>query len=557
MANNSPNQNRDRGIKHEREASPLSIEGIRGGTLNHLGFKLVMFLLIAIFAVGFLFTSFNPNQGFDPEGNPLPGGGPSTIAKVGNERIERAQFEMIAARQDDFMAQFGQKVGPLEYFSSRRHTLQSLIDNAALVLAARESGIKVSRDEISAEINKQIDEQIKNQQEQGEAAFRRAIESQYGSLEAYREEMRKILEGERESLEKSLLVQKLEQKVKDENKVTEDDYKKAQTKLQIRQLLIRPSAAPADDEALEKKNKDEAKAKADKLAAELKKTPTAQAFAEAAKKESDDTATKEKGGDLGWKLPSELTVAPATRAAIVHSKEKIIGPITDEESGDISIFFVENRVLKLPEDYEKNKAELLKEFEEEQDNEAWNNAQAEIVKHAHPEILDPAYSAYIIQSEEVFAAPAKEQDALRQKALQKYEEALKYAAGMEATAVRYQMSQLYRDLKQPKKMAEVLKTAVEKSPDTPALGLEYARALREAGDEKAALEQLKTVSKALDEAPPAAPSMFGGDPNEAMRFQIASEYDALKKSDLADAERQKIAPADDDIIGGEMMPPMP
>lgn len=555
MAINSHNQEKGKGPRHEREASPLSIEGIRGGTLNHLGFKFIMFLLIAIFAVGFLFTSFNPNQGLDPEGNPLPGGGPATIAKVGNEKIERAQFEMIAARQDEFMAQFGQKVGPLEYFSSRQHTLQSLIENTAMILAARESGIKISQDEITAEINKQIDEQIKSQQEQGEAAFRRAIESQYGSLEAYRAEMRKILEDERANIENSLLVQKLEKQVKDGNKVTEDDYKQSQTKLQIRQILIRPAAAPAGDEALVKKNQAAAKAKAEKLAAELKKTPTAQAFAAAAKKDSDDSVTKEKGGDLGWKLPAELTVPPTTRAAIVHSKEKLIGPIADEESGEISLFFVENRVLKLPEDYEKNKDELLKEFETEQDNEAWNNAQAEIAKHAHPEILDPAYAAYKIQSEEVFAAPVAEQDALRQKALGKYEESLKHASGMEATAVRYQMSQLYRELKQPKKAAEVLKVAVEKTPDTPALELEYARALREADNEKEALEKLKAVSKQLDEAPPSAPSMFGGDPNDALRFQIASEFEALKKNDLAEAERKKIAPPEDGMPGGIMMPP--
>jgi hypothetical protein len=534
----------------EPDASPLSIENIRGGTMNHILIKVVMFLLIMIFAVGFLFTSFNPGQGLGGGG---AGGASQTVATVGSEAIDRARLEQVASRQEQMMAQYGMKVGPLEYFASRQRTLQSLIDNAALIEAARAAGLSVSDEEVDAEINKVIDEQIKQQKTQGEAAFRRAVEAQYGSVEKYREDMKNQLGSEREGFRKDLLVQKLEKKIKDENKVTEDDYKKSQTKLKIRQIMLRPALAPANDKTLTEKNLANAKTKAEKLVEQLKKTPTPQNFAALAKQNSDDLATKDKGGDLGWKLPAELPVSPVVKDAILQSNEKIIGPVADEASNAVYIFMVEDRALRLPADYAKNKAKLLADFETAQDNEAWQKYQAEISKAAKFEISDPALQAYKIQSEQIAAAPAAQQNQLRQDALAKYEAALPTSGGIEAAAIRYQMAQLYHDLKQPKKAAEVLKVASEETANAPALDLEYARALREAGDKKAAVTQLQKVSKEMDEAPPSPPSMFGGNPDDAIRFQISNEFESLGRKDLAEAERKKIKPQGG-MPGGMMMP---
>lgn len=543
-------------VEMETEASPLSIEGLRSGVVNHFLLKAVMFLLIAIFAVGFLLTSFNPGQNTNPDGSPAPGGGPQNVALVGDDEIERAQYEQVATRQDQMMAQFGQTVGPLEYFGSRQRTLQFIIDSAAQIQAGRAAGITVSDEEINAEITKQIDENIKSQKAQGEAGFRRAVEAQFGSVEKYREQLQQEMEDQRESVERSLVLQKLEKKIKDENKVAEDDYKKSVTKLKVRQITIRPKLAPAGDKTLADKHQAEAKATAEKLMAQLKKNPTPQNFAAIAKKESTDFATKAKGGDLGWKLPAELPVSAAVRKQILSSKEKIIGPITDETTGDISIWMIESRALRLPKDYAKNKAKLLLDFETAQDNEAWQSYQASISKAAQSEISDPALQAYKIQTEELVAAPAAQQAQLRQSALAKYEEALQYAEGMEAAAVRYQMAQLYRDLKQPKKAVEVLKTAAEQTNNAPALDFEYARALRESGDKKTALAELQKISKELDSAPPSQSSMFGGNPNDALRFQISSEFATLGRVDLARQESAKVkaSAGGGGMPGGMMMP---
>jgi len=556
MATNSPGtKNKNEDLEMETEASPLSIEGLRSGVINHVLLKAVMFLLIAIFAVGFLFTSFNPTGGLNGNGNGGPtGAGPATVARVRDNEIERARFEQVANRQDEFMTQFGQKVGPLEYFGSRQRTLQSLIDNAAQVQTGRDLGITVSDDEIKAEINKQIDENIKQQKAQGEAGFRRAVEAQFGSVDKYRAEMEKQLQENRDGIESTLILTKFEKKIKDENKVSEADYKKSVTKLRLRQIVIRPKLAPAADKTLTDKNNAAAKANAEKLAALLKKKPTPQAFAYIAKKESADFATKDKGGDLNWKLPSELAVSPGIKAALLKSNDKIIGPIKDESTGDIYIFMAESRALKLPKDYTKNKAKLLKDFETAQDNEVWSQYQTGISKIAKSEIEDPALQAYKIQTEQIAAAPAAEQTKLRTDALTKYEEALKYASGMEAAAVRYQMAQLYRDLKQPKKAVEVLKTAADQTNNAPTLDFEYARALRESGDKKTALTELQKISKELDSAPPSQPSMFGGNPDDALRQQISMEFAMLGRTDLAQKESAKVKPPTGGMPGGMTMP---
>lgn len=536
----------------EPDASLLSIESIRGGTMNHIIIKVVMFLLIMIFAVGFLFTSFNPGRGLGGNGGG-GGGGPHTVATVGDETIDSTRLAQVAARQEQMMAQYGMKVGPLEYFASRQRTLQSLIDNAAQIEAARAVGLSVSDEEVDADINKQIDQLITQQKTQGEAAFRREVEGKYGSVEKYREDLKSKFGSEREGVRKDLLVKKLQKKIEDEHKVTEDDYKKSQTKLKIRQIMLRAALAPANDKTLTEKNLATAKTKADGIVAQLKKNPTPQNFAVLAKQDSDDPATKAKGGDLGWKLPAELPVSPEVKDAILKSSEKIIGPIADEASNSVFVFMVENRVLSLPKDYAKNKAKLLADFETAQDNDAWTKYQTEISKAAKFEVSDPALQAYKIQSEQIAAAPAAQQTQLRQDALTKYEAALADSGGMEAAAIRYQMSQLYVDLKQPKKAAEVLKIASSETANAPALDLEYARALRESGDKKTAVSELQKVSKEMDEAPPSPPSMFGGNPDDAIRYQISNEFETLGRKDLAAAERKKIKPPQNSGMPGGMM----
>jgi len=102
-------------------------------------------------------------------------------------------------------------------------------------------------------------------------------------------------------------------------------YEKAPAQRRIRQILIK---LPHDaDEKADKA----AKAKADALVEKLKrggaKAATSPAFAELAKQASDDTATKARGGDLGWRARGGTNLSGAAEDKLFAAKDgAIVGP---------------------------------------------------------------------------------------------------------------------------------------------------------------------------------------------------------------------------------------
>jgi predicted Zn-dependent protease len=218
------------------------------------------------------------------------------------------------------------------------------------------------------------------------------------------------------------------------------------------------------------------------------------------------------------------------------------GPLQDEVTRDFYLFLIENRRPELPKDYAKNKTQLLKDFETQRDNEVWAQRREEIRNRTQAEIYDPALVAYRIQNQDAPAAPAEQQNTLREEALQKYQEALQGAGSTESAAIHYQMAQLYQAMNQPAKRVEALQAAVRESSDATQVRLELARALREQKKPQEALTQLNEASKSLA-AQPDSPSMFGGgSPAAGMRMQLAMEYDALGRKDLANQQRQLAIP---------------
>jgi len=524
--------------------TPLSMTGIRTNLLHSTLTKIVLGLLIAIFAVGFGLSALSPNLGNVNDGQPKPlGSGPETVAVVGSQRIERDKFRRSYEQQLRFMEMYGQSAGSAELMSLRQRSLQSLVDEAAQYEAAQKEGITVSSEEVDADIEKKINEQIESERKSNAAGFRRGVEAKFGSLDAFKEDLRKNYI--RDAIERQLMIEKLQKKIQDANKVTEADYKKSVTKLHLRQIVVRPKLpAPTekDVKAAQEKNAAAAKARAEKIAAALRQSPTLATFIATAQKESDDTTTKTKGGDLGWKMPRDLTISAAPKDALLKTSETLVGPVQDDYSKDFYIFFIEGRKLELPKDYAKKKAEYLKNHETQSDNEAWSKYQEDLKKTVQSEISDPALRAYKMQTEEIPAAPEEQRKKLSETALASYEEALSYAAPIEAAAIHYQMAQLYRQMNEPEKATRALQAAVEKDADDTTVRLELANALHDAKKDPEALKQLQEVSKRLDQAAPPAMSMGGYNPNDQVRMRLISQYQMIGRKDLAAAEQKKIKP---------------
>jgi len=522
-------------------ASRFSIGSIRSGVVHSAFMKVVLGLLIAIFAVGFAISGLNGGGPRDP--NQPEVSGPDPIAQVGNTGIPAADFQNGYLSQESNMARYGQKTQPAEMLSSRQRFLDSMIETAALEQAAVAAGVTVSSEEIDTDINKILDDSFSSVNT--DPAARRQVEAQYGSVDKAREEQRKNID--RDKVEKKVLVEKFEKQQKATWKVTDDDYKKSVTKLNLYQIIIRPKFVPPtgkDDEKAKTAANTEAKTRMEKIAKALKGKPLG-AFMAAAKKDSEDFMSKDKSGLVGWKLPNEIQVPEEIKEKLVNSKGNLVGPFVDEKSNEQYLFYVAARVLKLPDDYAKKgkKEEYMKNFTDQRQSELWTKFKEATKKAAKTDIYDPALIAYKMQQEQIYQAPPADQKRLREEAIAKYEEGLKQSVGPLKGAIYYQMAQLYRDLQQPAKQIDVLKKAIAENASDHMAKIELARALRETKDVKAAMTELQKVSKDLDGDNP-APSMFGGpNPNDMLRQQIASEYEALNKKDLAEKERKKVKPA--------------
>jgi peptidyl-prolyl cis-trans isomerase D len=95
-------------------------------------------------------------------------------------------------------------------------------------------------------------------------------------------------------------------------------YEKAPKERKLRQILVKTDpGASADGEAA-------AKGKAEALAARVRK---GEAFATVAKAASEDTRTKGRGGELGWKRQGTTTLGPAVEDKVWAAKDgDVIGP---------------------------------------------------------------------------------------------------------------------------------------------------------------------------------------------------------------------------------------
>jgi hypothetical protein len=527
-------------------ASRFSVGGIRSGVLHGTFIKIVLGILIVIFALG-LYYNGPLNMGGD-NGPAGTAGLPDTVAQVGSVPISRAKY-VSAIDQSERMASMMQSgETPDEPIRTRQTAMDQLIQQAALADAAKAQGITVSDDEINKKIDSNINDDITSRKASGEADFRRGIESQYGSEDKYRAKMHDEWNTpeQREEIRQQLMVDKLQKKVEAEHKVTEDDYKKSETKLDLYQIVVRPKVVmpnAKDADAQQKKNSDDARAKAEKLLADLKQNPTPANFMAVAKKESDDFQTKTKGGALGWKKPMDLPLSPSVRDAVMKSDPsvKFVGPVQDENTKDFYIFLINGRQLDLPKDYTKKgkKEEYIKQLQDRINGEAWAQFQQDAKKKAATEIYDPIVDAYRLQTEKIYAAPPGEQKKLRQEAIDKYKSALDTANGSLKAAIYYQMADLYRDLDNKQARMDALQHAATEAPKSVEIHLQLARALREAGQKDKALAQVDEASKDISTAPP-SPEMGGYDPAAMQHQQVVSEYKALGRNDLADKESKKI-----------------
>jgi peptidyl-prolyl cis-trans isomerase SurA len=184
-----------------------------------------------------------------------------------------------------------------------RTVVNELINEELLVQKAKELKVEVGDEDVTPA----ADAQIKNVRSRfsSDAELRNALkQAGFGNTEEYRKTL--IEQNKRGELQRKVI-----QKLKEDGRlipvgVTEKDISQAFDSLSsksklpkrpatvtFRQIVIAPKPTPTDKAA--------ARAKADSVLAELRRIgPSAENFAQMAKRESMDQVTKEQGGDLGW-----------------------------------------------------------------------------------------------------------------------------------------------------------------------------------------------------------------------------------------------------------------
>ena len=251
-------------------------------------------------------------------------------AIAGEEVVLATEVEERLAQYAQELASRGQRL-PTDSVALRQFRLQMLdrmINDALMVQRAKQLGIEVTDDEVSGVVNRRF----------------QAIQGNFPSEPAFREELRRVGFGSAEEFRKRLidqerrnvLQQRLISQLREEGKlapvpVTDADVSayfeenKAQlpripSSVTFRQVIIAPKASEAARAAT--------RAKAESLLAEIRGGAD---FAAVARRESEDPSTRDQGGDLGWSRRS--TFVPEFENMMVAMPVGRVSPVFETTYG--------------------------------------------------------------------------------------------------------------------------------------------------------------------------------------------------------------------------------
>jgi peptidyl-prolyl cis-trans isomerase SurA len=252
------------------------------------------------------------------------------VAIAGDEVVLATEVEERLAQYAQELASRGQRL-PTDSASLRQFRLQMLdrmINDALMVQRAEQLDIEVTDEEVSGVVGRRLSAIQGNFP--SEAAFREELRRVgFGSLEEFR---RRLVEQER----RNVLQQRLLSKLKEDGKlapvpVTDAEIaayfeeNKAQlppipSTVAFRQVIIAPRASEAARAAT--------RARAESLLAEIRGGAD---FAAVARRESDDPSTREQGGDLGWSRRS--TFVPEFENMMVAMPVGRVSPVFETTYG--------------------------------------------------------------------------------------------------------------------------------------------------------------------------------------------------------------------------------
>lgn len=353
-------------------------------------------LLAFVMIVGVVFTGFGANIGSGP--GPMASTdapGMAEIATVGEAKVTRAAIDQqleAAVRQQQ---SFGQPPPPPDQMDRLRLMLiEQMKNEQAMVAAAKKAGITVSdddvekaRDEMWAQARKNYAQMLGLKENATDSQINAALSQQQPGLSV------SVLKEQipDDQLRTQLYAQKLQDKFKQGLRLTasEDKVRQSYSDVKVRHILIKSGEGGLPDE--------QAKAKAEKLLAEVKANPDK--LAALATQHTDDPGSKKNGGLYDW-APAAQYVPAFTQAALDAGVGKVYPELVKTPYGYHIVKSEGVRPGKtMPKDFDKNKQKYIDEYVERL---AMQEAQ-EAVQEAAPGIKvtvsDPLLRSAQIQDE--------------------------------------------------------------------------------------------------------------------------------------------------------------
>lgn len=375
----------------------------------------------------------------------------AAIARVNGDAIAVAAFQRAYLDQLRTFEQVQGAVRPTDIEEIKYRALNQLIGMRLLMQAARDEGIRVSRREVDQRL-----EQIR-----GSFPTRSEYERQL--------QLRNMTEADlRKAVEESLMAEKLQEKLAQRLQVTDEEVARAYEQVKLRQILIRPQQAT-------EAGRKAAESRARQLVQRLRNGAD---FAELARQESDDEATRAQGGELGFVGHGALPEAVEEVAFKLKP-----GAVSDPIQTDEGYYIIQVLEKKEPKGqaFEEAKPGLVEQIRREKADENFARWFADLRSSASISILDPQLAA---------------RDALArgdaEKALELYRQAAQQRP--DDAYVQYGIAVALLRLQRLDEALQALNKATELAPSDPVLHLALGSVYQQKGDKEKAAAALRKAS---------------------------------------------------------------
>jgi peptidyl-prolyl cis-trans isomerase C len=244
---------------------------------------------------------------------------PGKVASVNGTVITQAQFDNDLGYQKQIAAARGVTISDEQMPELKYEVLQNLIGTELLYQESQKRGIKVEEEEI----NKTYEAQKQKAQFKTDAEFEEALKQTNKSLTSYRAEIKKGLAIDRfiknTFTDNTVISEAEEKQYYDDN----PSYFQQPAKVRASHIMI------IVDSKADQSKKDEARKKIEEV---MKRLKAGEDFATLAKEVSQDTSTKEYGGDLDYFSKGQIG-SQAFEDAVFNLKKGEISEVVETDSG--------------------------------------------------------------------------------------------------------------------------------------------------------------------------------------------------------------------------------